>query len=120
MKKARGKAAAKHNMAKVAAKVAANSGKTNDLQETINACNQENVQEAAQEVQEMETKTEVIIQYRHEESDLEQVIQRVKEDFAVRGNRGVAVEKIQIYVKPEDYTAYYVINDDFAGKVSLF
>ncbi|MDE6313452.1 MAG: hypothetical protein K2M46_07500 [Lachnospiraceae bacterium] len=76
--------------------------------------------EESQEDEEMAMKPEVVIQYRHNEVDMDQVIEKVKEDFAVRGNRGVAIEKIQIYVKPEDFTAYYVINDDAAGKVSLF
>ena len=28
-------------------------------------------------------------------------------------------EDIRIYLKPEDYKAYYVINSDFAGEVDL-
>lgn len=187
MKKARGKAAAKHNMAKAAAKAAANNvaatnaeevktapvaeevkevcteeskaetvevfteeSKTEAVQacaeesktEAVQACTEESKAEAVQacaeeckaetvtvtevpaenlqEAQDMEVKPEITIQYRHNEADMDQIIQRVKEDFAVRGNHGVAVEKIQVYVKPEDFTAYYVINDSFAGKVSLF
>lgn len=173
MKKARGKAAAKHNMAKAAAKAAANNVVVTNAEEVksapiaeevkeacteenkaqavevsteeskaqaveanteeskaeaVQVCAEENKAEAVtevlvenlQEAQDMEVKPEVIIQYRQNEADMEQIIQRVKEDFVVRGNHGVAVDKIQVYLKPEDFTAYYVINDSFAGKVSLF
>ena len=67
-----------------------------------------------------EVKPEVTIQFRHYEVNMEEVTKRVKEDFEVRGHRGEEIKKIQIYVKPEDFTAYYVINDFEAGKVNLF
>ena len=51
---------------------------------------------------------------------MDRIIEKVKEDVEVRGNRGVEIEKIQVYVKPEDFAAYYVINDGIVGKVSLF
>ncbi len=110
MKKISGKAAAKHTAAKVAAKAAANS--------TVNA---EIVTEEKGEVmKKAEVKPEVTIQYRHYEADMDAVIQKVKEDLEVRGHRGVKIEKMQVYVKPEDFAAYYVINDGIVGKVSLF
>ncbi len=110
MKKVSGKATAKHTAAKVAAKAAANS-----------AVNDAAVTEVKEEVMKKnEVKPEVTVQYRHYEADMEAVIQRVKEDVEVRGNRGVEIEKMQIYVKPEDFAAYYVINDGIVGKVNLF
>ena len=30
------------------------------------------------------------------------------------------IKKQEVYVKPEDFTAYYVINGDAVGKVHLF
>lgn len=111
MKKASGKAAAKHTAAKVAAKAAANS-----------VVNETTAIEAKEEVimGKKEVKPEVTVQYRHYEADMDTIIQRVKEDIEVRGNRGVEIEKMQVYVKPEDFAAYYVINDGIVGKVNLF
>lgn len=111
MKKASGKAAAKHTAAKVAAKAAANS-----------VVNETTAIEAKEEVimEKKEVKPEVTVQYRHYEADMDTIIQRVKEDIEVRGNRGVEIEKMQVYVKPEDFAAYYVINDGIVGKVNLF
>ena len=133
MKKARGKAAAKHQAAKVAAKVAANSvekvvvvaentpAETVELSENVitETTKEINITEKNETVKK-EVKTEVMVQFRHYEADMDEIIRRVKENFEVKGNRGVEIEKIQVYVKPEDFTAYYVINDGFAGKVNLF
>lgn len=110
MKKASGKAAAKHTAAKVAAKVAANSA----AKETTA------IEEKEEVMNKKEVKPEVTVQYRHYEADMDAIIQRVKEDIEVRGNRGVEIEKMQVYVKPEDFAAYYVINDGIVGKVNLF
>lgn len=126
MKKTSGKAAAKHNAAKVAAKVASATDKIqiaaeNVAQEIGNAVNaMEKAGDAKVAQVKEEVKPEVAIQFRHYEVDMEEVTKRVKEDFEVRGNRGVEIKRIQIYVKPEDFTAYYVINDCEAGKVNLF
>ena len=125
MKKTSGKAAAKHNAAKVAAKVASATDKIqiaaeNVAQEIGNAVNAMETAGDAKVAQVKEVKPEVAIQFRHYEVDMEEVTKRVKEDFEVRGNRGVEIKRIQIYVKPEDFTAYYVINDCEAGKVNLF
>lgn len=37
-----------------------------------------------------------------------------------KGYDSDSIEDLQVYMKPEDFTAYYVINDSFAGKVPLF
>lgn len=110
MKKASGKAAAKHTAAKVAAKAAANSV----TKETTA------IEEKEEVMNKKEVKPEITVQYRHYEADMDAIIQRVKEDIEVRGNRGVEIEKMQVYVKPEDFAAYYVINDGIVGKVNLF
>lgn len=106
MKKTSGKAAAKHTAAKAAAKAAANGSVVTQVKETV--------------AQKKEVKPEIIVQYRHYEADMDKIIEKVKEDVEVRGNRGVEIEKIQVYVKPEDFAAYYVINDGIVGKVNLF
>lgn len=66
------------------------------------------------------TATEVILQYRNYEVNLDDVTERVKAHYVAKGNKPESIENMQIYVKPEDFTAYYVINDREAGKVNLF
>lgn len=67
-----------------------------------------------------ETATEVILQYRNYEVNMDDVTERVKAHYVAKGNKPESIENMQIYVKPEDFTAYYVINDREAGKVNLF
>ncbi|MDE7247648.1 MAG: hypothetical protein K2N43_07150 [Lachnospiraceae bacterium] len=64
--------------------------------------------------------TEVILQYREYEANLEDVTERVKAHYLSKGYKEDSIENMQIYVKPEDFTAYYVINDGVVGKVNLF
>lgn len=67
-----------------------------------------------------EVAQEVILQYREYEANMEAVVERVKAHYIAKGNTEESIESIQIYVKPEDFTAYYVINDGVVGKVNLF
>ena len=67
----------------------------------------------------MDKKMEMILQYRHREVSMDEVIKRVEEDYKAHGNTD-EIKNQEIYVKPEDFTAYYVINDDVVGKVHLF
>ena len=63
---------------------------------------------------------EVFLQYREYEVTMEAVTERVKSHYYAKGYKEGSIEDIQIYVKPEDFTAYYVINDGIVGKVNLF
>ncbi len=67
-----------------------------------------------------EIDTEVILQYREYEVNMDDVTERVKAHYVAKGFKADSIENMQIYVKPEDFTAYYVINDGVVGKVSLF
>ncbi|MDE6844511.1 MAG: hypothetical protein K2J99_01910 [Lachnospiraceae bacterium] len=63
---------------------------------------------------------EVFLQYREYEVNMEAVADRVKAHYYAKGHPSGSIEDMQIYVKPEDFTAYYVINDGVVGKVNLF
>lgn len=64
-------------------------------------------------------KTEISLQYRSRETDTEQMIQRVQDDYTAHGNTE-EITSVQLYIKPEDWTIYYVINDGIVGKIPLF
>ena len=36
------------------------------------------------------------------------------------GHRASSIKSLQVYLKPEEFAAYYVINQKFAGRVDLF
>lgn len=67
-----------------------------------------------------EIDSEVILQYRNYEVNMDDVTERVRAHYIAKGFAADSIENMQIYVKPEDFTAYYVINDSVVGKVNLF
>ena len=34
-------------------------------------------------------------------------------------NKRKAIKDIKVYIKPEDHAAYYVVNNEYAGKIDL-
>ncbi len=65
-------------------------------------------------------KEEIIIQYRQLEGNMDTVLERIYDQYARKGNDVSKIEKLQVYIKPEDFAAYFVINDAYDGKVPLF
>ena len=65
-------------------------------------------------------KPQFIVQYQNKESDLANIEEKVKAQFISEGHKAGTIEKVNMYVKPEEYSAYYVINDKFSGRVDLF
>lgn len=63
---------------------------------------------------------EICIQYCTLESNMEDVVEKIHQQYAQEGNEVSAIEKLQLYVKPEDMTVYYVINGETTGSVPLF
>ena len=66
-----------------------------------------------------ELKPEVYIQYQGREGVVEDAIKKVTEQF-VEGHRASTIKSLQLYLKPEENAAYYVINQKIAGRVDLF
>ncbi len=60
------------------------------------------------------------LQYRDRETDMKDIAKRVTKDYVKRGNDASKIGLIQVYLKPTDYTAYYVINNSYEGKIPLF
>ena len=63
---------------------------------------------------------ETFIQFQGCEVSQEVIIERVKEQYVADGHKATEVKEVKLYIKPEDRAAYYVINDEYAGKVDLF
>ena len=60
------------------------------------------------------------LQYRDRETDMKDIAARVTEDYVRRGNAADKIELIHVYLKPTDFTAYYVSNNVYEGKIPLF
>ena len=48
------------------------------------------------------------------------VEEKVKAQFVAEGNKASSIKSLNIYVKPFENAAYYVINGDVTGRVDLF
>lgn len=63
---------------------------------------------------------EVYIQYEGREAVVADAIEKAKAEFVADGHRVSTIKALQVYLKPEENAAYYVINQKFAGRVDLF
>ncbi len=68
-----------------------------------------------------ELKPEVFIEYQGRQTLETAIIDKVKAAFVASGHRMASVKSLQIYVKPEEFKAYYVINSGkYTGAVDMF
>ena len=70
--------------------------------------------------EEKETMTNhVFIQTNYSEIVADDVIKKALEAYKAEGNKAKA-NNINVYIKPEENAAYYVVNDTVAGRVDIF
>lgn len=63
--------------------------------------------------------TETFIQYSGREFRESDILDKVENVYKEQGHRLSAIKSMQIYIKPEENAAYYVINKKHTGKVDL-
>ena len=63
-------------------------------------------------------KPEIILQYQGGETDVAALVEAAKADFHSVKKRTL-VTALKLYIKPEEGAAYYVINEDHNGKITL-
>ncbi len=66
-----------------------------------------------------ETSQNVYIQFEGKEVLTAEILEQVKETWKAEGHRVSSIKTLDIYVKPEEHAAYYVINGKTTGKVEL-
>lgn len=62
----------------------------------------------------------VMVEFNGQSVSTDLIVENIKKAFEAEGNKLSAIKDFQVYVKPEDNAAYYVINQDITGKVNLF
>lgn len=67
-----------------------------------------------------ELMTDVFVQFGDREAAIKNVVARVKEAYVNEGHKLSQIKSVQVYIKPEENAAYYVINKKAAGKIDLF
>ena len=113
------KTAAKEATAKVVAKVEETKNAAKET-EVKAATKVEEPKKTAKKAAKEELKPEVYIQYQGREGVVEDAIKKVTEQFVAEGHRASTIKSLQLYLKPEENAAYYVINQKIAGRVDLF
>ena len=63
---------------------------------------------------------EIKIQFAGNEADEDEIVNAIKNKYVSEGHRVSAIKSLQIYLKPEENAAYYVINQKSKGMVPLF
>ena len=67
-----------------------------------------------------EIKTEMFLQFAGKEYSQEEIIQKVKDIWTYGLGKNVDdIKDVQLYLKPEESAAYYVVNGEESGKVIL-
>ena len=64
--------------------------------------------------------TVITVQFMGNEVSIASVEEKVKAQFVAEGNKASSIKSLNVYVKPEENAAYYVINGDATGRVDLF
>ncbi len=64
-------------------------------------------------------KTSTVIQYDNHEVSEKSLISAIKELWAQQGKKQKDIREIQLYIKPEEYKAYYVINSEETGSIAF-
>ena len=64
-------------------------------------------------------KTSFYVEYAGKQVEEKVVIAKVKELWVADGNKIKDLKTLNLYVKPEENAAYYVINENVSGKIEL-
>ena len=65
-------------------------------------------------------KQQMFLQFNEQEVELSTVEANVKKEWKDAGKKLTDIETLDIYVKPQEGKAYYVVNKAIEGKVDLF
>ena len=64
-------------------------------------------------------KTALYVEFAGKQTLDKDLVAKAKELWTAEGNKVKDINTLNLYVKPEESAAYYVINDDFSGKIEL-
>ena len=78
-----------------------------------------NLAETAKKTAQKVTLKETYIQFAGQEYKESEILQKVEETYKAEGHRIGTIKSLELYIKPEEGYAYYVINGKNTGKVAL-
>jgi hypothetical protein len=64
-------------------------------------------------------KTSCFVEYSGKQLDQNELIVRIKDLWTNDGNKIKDIKSLNLYIKPEESTAYYVINNSYTGSFQM-
>lgn len=64
-------------------------------------------------------KKNIVIQFQGRERSEDNLLNLIKEDAIRQGAKDDEIECVDVYIKPEEQTVFYVINKKLEGKISF-
>lgn len=102
------------------AKVETAAEKVEDAVKTVKKTGRKAAADTKAKAKKEPVKADIIVQFKERETSIQSLEEKVKAQFVAEGHRAGCIKSLNIYIKPEDYKAYYVINEKFSGSVDLF
>lgn len=59
----------------------------------------------------------VVVEFNGTQRKVDEIVAKIKDEWVAAGHRVSTIKSLDVYIKPQDYTAYYVINGKIEGKV---
>lgn len=69
------------------------------------------------EVKEEKSEVNVVVEFNGTQRKVDEIVDKIKAEWVEAGHRVSTIKSLDVYIKPQDYTAYYVINGNVQGKV---
>lgn len=66
---------------------------------------------------------EIYVQYTdngEQEAGIADVVAKIKALYVAEGHRESSIKSLKVYMKPQEWKAYYVINDKIEGNIMIF
>ena len=64
-------------------------------------------------------KKNIVIQYQERERSTQNLLELIKRNALEQGVREEDIMEIDVYVKPEEQTVFYVINKEISGQIAF-
>lgn len=64
-------------------------------------------------------KTSLFVEYAGKQVEDKALVAKAKELWVAEGNKIKDIKTLNIYIKPEENAAYYVINEETSGKIEF-
>ena len=68
------------------------------------------------EVKEEKSEVNVVVEFNGTQRKVDEIVDKIKAEWVEAGHRVSTIKSLDVYIKPQDYTAYYVINGKVQGK----